>query len=265
MLISTRFADVPQIHLVKMPGGDRTQLTFFPERVSGGSYNPVHGKYFVFSKDVGGGEWFQNYRYDLATGDVTLLTDGKSRNGLGTWSDDGTRMAYGSTRRTGKDVDIYTIDPASPGTDKLLLQVEGGGWSPSGWSPDGKKLLVMEYISVNESYIWLVDALTGDKTLLTPKGGKEQVSYGGGQFSRDGKGIYVTTDRESEFQRLTFVDLATKKHTYLTTHMPWDVSDFDLSRDGKNIAFITNEDGVSVLHISPHFSTPLPLGFSVAD
>src|SRR5579884_1415314 len=30
MLIGTRFADVPQIHLVKMPGGARTQLTFFP-------------------------------------------------------------------------------------------------------------------------------------------------------------------------------------------------------------------------------------------
>src|SRR4029077_16787423 len=30
MLIGTRFADVPQIHRVKMPGGDRSQLTFYP-------------------------------------------------------------------------------------------------------------------------------------------------------------------------------------------------------------------------------------------
>jgi len=30
MLIITRFADVPQVHVVKMPGGARTQLTFFP-------------------------------------------------------------------------------------------------------------------------------------------------------------------------------------------------------------------------------------------
>ena len=35
MLIVTRFADVPQVHAVKMPGGARTQLTFFPDRVSG--------------------------------------------------------------------------------------------------------------------------------------------------------------------------------------------------------------------------------------
>src|SRR5712692_7908971 len=123
MLISTRFADVPQVHLVKMPGGDRTQLTFFPERVAGGSFQPVTGNFFVFSKDVGGGEWFQNFRYDLATGDITLLTDGKSRNSTGPWSHDGTRMAYSSTRRNGKDTDIYTVDPADPKTDKLLMQV----------------------------------------------------------------------------------------------------------------------------------------------
>src|SRR5579872_3082677 len=32
MLISTRFADTNQIHLVKMPGGARTQLTFYADR-----------------------------------------------------------------------------------------------------------------------------------------------------------------------------------------------------------------------------------------
>src|SRR5262245_66224354 len=40
MLIGTRFADVPQIHRVKMPGGDRTQLTFFPDRTGGGHFGP---------------------------------------------------------------------------------------------------------------------------------------------------------------------------------------------------------------------------------
>src|SRR5215471_8881711 len=80
MLITTRFADVPQVHRVKMPGGDRSQLTFFPDRVSGAHYGPKGSDYFTFVKDVGGGEWFQFYRYDLADGSVALLTDGKSRN-----------------------------------------------------------------------------------------------------------------------------------------------------------------------------------------
>src|SRR3979490_3459720 len=71
MLIETRFADTAQVHQIKFPGGARTQLTFFPDRVAGAAYQPGNGDSFVFMKDVGGGEFFQLYRYDLATGDVS--------------------------------------------------------------------------------------------------------------------------------------------------------------------------------------------------
>src|SRR5690242_20367568 len=47
MLISTRFADTSQIHLVKFPGGARTQLTFFKDSASGASYQPTRGDYFI--------------------------------------------------------------------------------------------------------------------------------------------------------------------------------------------------------------------------
>jgi dipeptidyl aminopeptidase/acylaminoacyl peptidase len=251
MLISTRFGDVAQVHLVKMPRGARTQLTFFPERISAASYQPKHGEYFIFQKDIGGGEWFQNYRYDMASGNVTLLTDGKSRNSLGAWSTKGDRMAYGSTRRNGKDIDFYIIDPTNPSSNRMLAQLDRGeAWGISDWSPDDSKILAVEDVSANESYIWLFDAVTGEKTLLTPKEeGKEPVAYGGPVFSHDGKGFYTTTDKDNEFHRLTYVDIATKKYTYLTTHISWDVGSFDLSPDGKRIVFVTNEDGMSVVHL----------------
>ncbi|MBD2356853.1 S9 family peptidase [Tolypothrix sp. FACHB-123] len=249
MLISTRFGDVPQIHLVKFPLGSRQQLTFFPERVGGGSFQPTAGSYFVFSKDTGGNEFNQNYHYELATGEITLLTDGKSKNSRGVWSNQGERMIYTSTRRTGKDNDFYIIDPQNPKSDRLLAQVEGGGWGGLDWSPSDGQFLALEYISVNESYLWLIDTQSGEKKLITPKGGKEKVAYYGGLFSKDGKGLYVITDRDFEFSRLAYVDLATLKHTYLTSNIPWNVEDFDLSYDGKLIAFVTNEDGASVLHL----------------
>ena len=53
MLIATRFADVPQLHLVKMPGGERQQLTFYPDAVTNGRFHPNGGDYIVFSKDIG--------------------------------------------------------------------------------------------------------------------------------------------------------------------------------------------------------------------
>jgi len=249
MLISTRFADVPEIHSVKMPAGARSQLTFFPDAVTQSWYEPTKGEAFVFSKDVGGGEFFQLYRYDIASGDITLLTDGKSRNTSPVWAHGGDKLAYGSTRRTGNDVDLYVVSPQDPKSDHLVAQLEGGGWEVLDWSPDGGKILLLEEISANESYLWIADAASGDKKLLTPKGGAEKVSYSGGLFSRDGKGVYTTSDKDSEFHRLTYLDLATGVPNYLTTNIPWDVEEFDLTDDGKTIAFVSNEDGFGILHI----------------
>jgi dipeptidyl aminopeptidase/acylaminoacyl peptidase len=260
MLVSTRFADVPEIHLVKMPGGARSQLTFYPDAVTSAQYEPTRGDYFVFSKDVGGGEFYQLYRYELDSADITLLTDGKSRNTGAVWWEGGGKLAYGSTRRTGKDVDLWVVSPAEPKSDHMVAKLEGGGWMALDWSPDGEKILVREEISANESYLWVVDAESGEKTLLTPKDG-EKVSYDGGEFGKDGKGVYTTTDKGSEFHRLAYIELASRQTVYPTPALPWDVEDFDLSDDGQKIAFVSNEDGYGVLHIydlAQKNETPVP-------
>lgn len=251
MLIGTRFGDTPQVHLVAQPGGARTQLTFFPDRVDAASYDPAKGSAFVFTKGAGGNEFNQNYRYDFATGEVTLLTDGKSRNSSPEWSNRGTQIAYSSTRRNGADTDIYVASPADPKTDRMLAEVKGGGWGVQDWSPDDKQLLVLEYVSINESYLWLFDAQTGERKEITPRpaANAEKVSYGKALFSQDGKGLFVTTDRESEYQRLAYIDLGTGKHTYLVPDAKWDVDDWDLSHDGKHIAYALNENGLSTLHM----------------
>ena len=249
ILIATRFGDTAQLHLVETPGGERRQLTFFADAVSGGRFHPRGGDYIVFAKDIGGGEWYQLYRYDVASGNVSLLTDGKSRNLQGPWSSGGDQIAYMSTRRTGQDTDLWVMNPADPKSDRLLTPLSGGGWEPLDWSPDDKKILLGEEISINESYLWLVDTATGEKTALTPRDAKEKVFYGEAKFRKDGKGIYVTTDKDSEFQRLAYLDLAAKLPKYLTTQIAWDVETFDLTLDGKRIAFVTDEEGISVLHV----------------
>src|SRR5437667_4078584 len=249
MIIGTRFGDAPQLHRVRSPGGDRAQLTFFPDPVSGASYQPTDGRYVVFSKDVGGGEFFQKYRYDVATGDITLLTDGKSRNVGGVWSHRGDRYAYMSTRRNGRDLDLWVMDPADPRTDRMVLELEGGGYAPLDWSSDDRTMLLHQGISVNESYLWLVDVATGVKTLLTTKQGNDTVADGSAQFGRDGKGMYLTTDLGSEVRRLAYLSLLGKRYRFLSDRLPWDVDEFALSPDGRWIAFVANEDGIGALHV----------------
>jgi dipeptidyl aminopeptidase/acylaminoacyl peptidase len=253
MLIATRFADTAQLHLVKMPGGERQQLTFFADAVGNGRFHPNGGDYIVFSKDVGGGEWYQLYRYDVASADVTLLTDGKARNLMGPWSSGGDQFAYMSTRRTGKDTDLWVMNPADPKSDHLLTKLEGGGWGPEDWSPDDSKILLKEEISLNEAYLWLVDTKTGEKTALTPAGTKrgDKVAYGDVRFSKDGKGIYVTTDSGAEYMNLAYIELGRPEIKYLISgpEAKWDVERFDLSHNGMFIAYVKDEDGVSVIHV----------------
>jgi dipeptidyl aminopeptidase/acylaminoacyl peptidase len=253
LLISTRFGDTPQVHLVTTPLGDRRQLTFFPERVTDARFPPSahRADHFVFARDTGGAERFQLYRYDLPSGNVTLLTDGKSRNELGRFSHAGVRLAYTSTRRNGKDTDLYVVDPRDPKSDRRLVELEGGGWRPLDWSPDSRQVLVQETISVAESYLWLIDGTDGTKELLTPKGEKtgEKSRYVGGAFSPDGRGIFTTTDKGSEFLRLAYVDLATKEHRVVSEGINWDVDEFELSHDGRTLAAVVNEDGVGTLHL----------------
>ena len=256
LLAGKRAGNVNQIHLLTTPMGELKQLTNFPDPVGGGSWQPKKGDYFVFFKATGGNEISQLHRYDVATGTVTrLTTNDKMRIGGGPWTKAGNRYLYtsvptggGTTSETIK-TEFYTIDPSDPNSSKLLASLDGVGWGASDWSPDDQKLLMGRYVSANESYIYLLDIATGEKTLLTPQEGSEKVAYSGAEFSKDGKGIYLTTDKGSEFQRLMYMDLATKTMTPVTSGIEWDVDGFEQSEDGKLIAFDTNENGFTKLHV----------------
>jgi len=247
MLVATRFADVPQVHHVAMPGGARTQLTFYPDRVARARYDPKSGSRFCFLKDVGGGEFYQIYLYEVDTGDAVLLTDGKSRNMGPLWSRDGRSLIYSSTRRNGRDTDLYIADPSVPQSTRKLLEVEGGGWSVADWSPDNSSVVVQEYRSIAESVLYLVNVATGAKQRLTPEG--EKASYSEAQFSADGKGLYLATDSGSEFLRPAYLDLSSRKLAFLRRDLNWDVEYIALSKDGRRLAYVANEGGSSVLHV----------------
>src|SRR5690606_8641689 len=111
LVISTRFGETTQLHTVDQPGGARRQITFFEEPVGGAAVSPDSAvNRLVFSRDVGGSEFYQLFFYDLQTGENRMLTDGKSRNGSAVWSKAGDRFAYHTTQRNGRDWDIHAMD-----------------------------------------------------------------------------------------------------------------------------------------------------------
>lgn len=261
ILIATRFAETPQVHAVASPGAARRQLTFGHDAIAGAAYPPTRSDYFLFEHDRDGNEQYQYYRFDLRTKSTTLLTDGRSRNTGLVFSHKGDRVAYGSTRRNGADVDLYVMNPDDRKSDHMLTGLSGGGWAPLDWSPDESRILLMEYVSADESYLWLVDAKTGAKTRLTDQPGGAHESIGTARFSRRSNGIYLTTDRDCEFRQLEYLDLATGKYLTLTASIPWDIDVLALSRDGRYAAYVANRDGIAELHIldtASHHEVALP-------
>ena len=84
---------------------------------------------------------------------------------------------------------------------------------------------------------------------MTPIGDHSaEISYGGAEYAPDGA-LWVTSDEGSDVQRLGTIDAATGRFTPVATGIPWDVSDFDISPDGRFIAFVTNEAGISKLRL----------------
>ena len=248
MLITTRFGNSIQLHLVKSPGGTRKQITFFDEPVNSASYNPADGSYFLFLRDNGGDEFSQIYRFDLENNAVTLLTDGKkSQNGNIVWNNHGDRIAFSSTKRNGEDRDIFVMDPLNRGSEKMVSENTGGGWSVVDWSPDDKRLLLEEYISVNETRLYELDLSTGVKELLLPLK-DESAAFSGIGYAETGEEIFLTTNISGEFNQLALFFRKTNKIKFLTEKISWDVELADISKDGKRIAFTVNENGKSVLY-----------------
>lgn len=262
ILVSRRHKNTAQIYRLAAPGARLELVTDHSEPVRNASYQPTNGGYYLFRKDTGGNEVYRLYRAGTAAFSgpalATAITPTERRVQDVKWSTRGDRIVFvtvpvnvGSGGTVQSEVRI--ADPRvmvdAPGESRVIASLPGGGWSGFTWSPDDRQLALLEYVSANESHVWIMDAATGAKQRLIDKTDGEPVSYGEIKFSADGKGLYTVTDRGAEFKRLAYIDLKARTHTILTENIPWDVEDFDLSRDGKLLAFVTNEDGADVLHL----------------
>jgi dipeptidyl aminopeptidase/acylaminoacyl peptidase len=274
MLVSRRHQNTAQLFAVTAPGAAMELRTDFAEPVRGASRRPA-GKAagkgprdttVLFSKDTGGNEVFRIYRAESdsteAFAKAMPITPADRRVSDFGWSRYGDHLSYITVpvNRTGSadtiNSELFIGDPNLMATDlnsaRLVATLPGGGWSVQSWSVDEKTLALLNYVSINESQIWLLNVATGERTRFiedSTGSNNDQVSYSAVRFTKDGKGFYARSDRDSEFKRLVFIDLKTRKAKVLTSGIKWDVDGYTVSRDGKTIAFVSNEDGSDVLHL----------------
>jgi dipeptidyl aminopeptidase/acylaminoacyl peptidase len=264
LLVATRFGDADQLHRVAAPLAAREQLTFYREPVTvARAPQSAVAPGFAFLKDTGGNENAQVYWYDTATRAVRMLSSGKGVNGGLAWSHDGRRVAFHSTARDGVSYDLYIADLPGTAPPRLVYTGFQKNWSVASWSPDDAKLLIRNFVSANESHLFVLDVATAALTPVAEGPGPASVSEA--QFTPDGRAIHVITNRDSEFEQLRRIDLATGAVEVLTAHISWDIDTFDRSDDGRYLAYVANVDGTSKLTIvnvaaRSEIQPPLPDG-----
>ena len=249
ILITTRFADVDQLHRVDMPGGARHQLTYYGEPIGEVATQP-RGDKIVFTRDAGGSEFAQIFLMDPESGGATMLTDGESRNGAVAWDRDGRRIAYQSTARNGAANDVWLMSPGNPQSAEIVIESQDGTWwGPAEFSASGSRLLATNYVSITDSRAYVVDLDTGSVTLLAGGPGNEGVNYPVA-FDDRNDGYWLITNQGSEFQRLAWQPLEPGAGVEVVTgDIDWDVSGAIVSRDRKRMAFVVNENGRSAVYL----------------
>jgi dipeptidyl aminopeptidase/acylaminoacyl peptidase len=257
MVVATRFGDTTQLHKVSEPLGAREQITFFDEPITQAFLPPPsNDRGFIYARDIGGSEFYQLFWYDWESGGHRLLSDGKSRYGGVTWSNDGEQFAYYTTERNGRnrDIHIQNLD----GSVVVALEQEQGAWFAEDFSPGDTRLLVSRYVSINESQLYELELATRQlRPLLDPS---LQVSIGQALYDADGTGIYFTSDLGAEFMRLHHLDLASGDIEVLSADVPWNIESIALAPNKQLLAMSINEDASSrivVWRLPEH--TPLAL------
>ncbi|WP_156437730.1 MULTISPECIES: S9 family peptidase [unclassified Sphingomonas] len=241
MLITTRFGATQQLHRVAAPGAARTQITYGSEPVADARVIPGTDR-FILTRDNGGDEWFQLYARGLA-GTATRLTEGgTTRNGSPVFSRDGRLLVW--TRAT-KGTAAYTLlatDPTTGGAARTLYQADGAV-QPEDLSPDKGQLIFSRNLSNRESQLFLLDLASGKASRIAPKAAPAR--YENPRFLPGGTRILTISDGDSDVRRLVEIDLKTGAARPVSPPLDWDIEAYDLSDDGRILAYSINQDGVS--------------------
>lgn len=256
---------VPQVWLVPVPGGWPEQCTFYDEAVRFVHYPPAGSDdRFIFGMDRGGSERTQLYLATRNGSDVIDLSgQPDSIHQWGGWSPNGRQISFSANRTDKSRFDVYVQDVSDGAADARLVHHGPGGYFNAGeFSPDGSKLLVLHYPSNANQFVHVLDIRTGQDRNITPHDG--EVRYLRPKWSPDGKSVYVLTDFHGDFLGLARIDLADGGLTFIE-QPAWDIEAFEICESAQRIAWTTNENGTSRLHIkqieSKRVNSPnLPLG-----
>jgi dipeptidyl aminopeptidase/acylaminoacyl peptidase len=230
---------------VAVGGGRQQQLTAFEENTIRSVAPSPDGKTIVITADHDGDEFHQIYSLPSSGGWPEQWTEAPqvqhfvSQEG---WSPDGSRLAFAANARVPTDMDVWLRD-----ADGNVSNLFGEGMYalPASWSPDGRKLLALDFRNNTDTTLHLIDVGSGDSRELTPHEG--EVKYSPGPWAKDGSGFYLLADEGREYSGLAFLRLDGGLEWVETPE--GDIEEVAMSKDGRVLGWIQNDRGWARLHL----------------
>lgn len=249
IFIKTQTGEVSQLHRVEKPRGERHQLTFGDEPVGEVLLRPG-SNLMALTRDEGGDELDQIFLLDTYNGQLVPFSDDQGLDNRMAWDRQGQRLAYRSTRRNGRNNDIWVQDVAGGGPATLLLKTDDGAlWKPIDFSRDGKKLLIQQFLSVIDSRIYVKDLPDGELQRLAGDAEHPSSNIATG-FSDDDMSVLFVTNQRNGAAELAKASLDGVTATaFMSAASYWDITQFVLSQDRRRGAFVANEAGISKLYL----------------
>jgi dipeptidyl aminopeptidase/acylaminoacyl peptidase len=228
---------------VSVAGGRQQQLTAFDANTVRSVAPAPDGKTIVLTADQDGDEFHQIYGLPATGGWPEQWTDAPQVQHFvhsESWSRDGSGLAFAANARVPTDMDVWIRDD-NGGVRKVF----GGDMFafPASWSPDGRKLLALDFRSNTDTSLHLVDLESGESRELTPH--EDEINYIPGPWARDGSGFYLLSDEGREFAGLAFFRLDGGLEWVETPE--GDVEELAMSENGRVLGWRVNEQGWSRL------------------
>ena len=244
VLYLSNISGTHQIYSFNLNTKETKQLTFFDEPVDFIVPSPVDNK-LIYGLSKGGNEKNQFYFLNLDDNSVsTIIEDFNVKHIFGGISRDGKKICYSSNKRDERYFDIFVMDLLS--FESKCIYSKDEICQPYGFSPNGNFISFIKANTNVDSELFLFN-LNNNEIIKIDKKGKD-VLYGRPRWLPNEGGFYFRSNDEYDFMRLNFYNVKDNK-IFNISSLNWDIDGVNLSKDGKYLTSLVNENGYIVLSL----------------
>ena len=236
---------MPNIWTIPVEGGWANQVTLEDNAVFSIGYNPKKNE-ILFLSDNQGDENHQLYTVSDKGGETFNLTPSHAGSQISFcgFNKNGNKILFSSNKRDKRYFDTYCVELKTGAEECLFSSDDPFPYTAVAWSGNEKYILYQKFYSNSNHDLFLYNVAEKKFLNFTEHNGSMKNTHG--TFNKKGDTVYFLSDYEREFAALAFYNVK-KGELGWEQLEKWDITNYTLSHDEKNMLFSINESGTSKL------------------